>query len=281
MGVKREPVVAADYQPGVSRLVRQTCLEVATRLGDFRDQLCIVGGLVPSLLIPQSQLRAGEESHVGTIDLDLGFSMVVLDNALYEEIAKRLGEAGFAPDVNEAGNPTAQRWRSPEGVTVDFLIPPVSQEDEGGKLRHLESNLAAFIIPGLELAFVDSELVTIEDELPSGGKAVREVRVCGPAAFTVLKTLAFDKRGKPKDAYDLYYMLRHHSLGARRIGARVAGFRPHAQVDQMVQVLKRDFVDAELVGPVRVATFLGGPDADVQADAAGFVRELLDGLANA
>jgi hypothetical protein len=148
VGVKREPVVAADYQPGVSRLVRQTCLEVATRLGEFRDQMCIVGGLVPSLLIPQSQLREGEEVHVGTIDLDLGFSMVVLDNALYEEIAKRLDQAGFAPDVNEAGNPTAQRWKSPEGVTVDFLIPPASQEDEGGTLRHLESNLAAFIIRG-------------------------------------------------------------------------------------------------------------------------------------
>ena len=43
--------------------------------------------------------------------------MVVLDNELYEEIAKRLDEAGFAPDVNDAGNLTAQRWKLPEGVT--------------------------------------------------------------------------------------------------------------------------------------------------------------------
>ena len=161
MGVNPDPRVAADYEPGVSRLVRQTCLEVATRLGDFQDSLCIVGGLVPSLIIPQSELRDGEEAHVGTIDLDLGFSVAVLDEQLYEEIAKRLAEAGFAPDRNEAGNTTAQRWKSAQGVTIDFLIPPTLPEDKGGRLRNLDDDLAAFIIPGLDLAFEDSTLVTI------------------------------------------------------------------------------------------------------------------------
>lgn len=277
MGVNPDPRVAADYEPGMSRLVRQTCLEVATRLGDFRDSLCIVGGLVPSLIIPQSELREGEEAHVGTIDLDLGFSVAVLDEQLYEEIAKRLAEAGFAPDRNEAGNTTAQRWKSAQGVTIDFLIPPTLPEDKGGRLRNLDDDLAAFIIPGLDLAFADSTLVTIEDELPSGGRATRDIRVCGPAAFTVLKALAFDKRGKSKDAYDLYYVLRHHALGAEAIGDRLAAFCEHPQVEEACTILRRDFVEADLVGPVRVADFLGGTNEVIQADTAGFVRRLLEG----
>ena len=281
MGVNPDPRVAADYEPGVSRLVRQTCLEVATRLGDFQDSLCIVGGLVPSLIIPQSELRDGEEAHVGTIDLDLGFSVAVLDEQLYEEIAKRLAEAGFAPDRNEAGNTTAQRWKSAQGVTIDFLIPPTLPEDKGGRLRNLDDDLAAFIIPGLDLAFEDSTLVTIEDELPSGGRATRQIRVCGPAAFTVLKALAFGKRGKAKDAYDLYDVLRHHALGAEAIGAGIRGFGAHAQVDEACEILRRDFADADLVGPVRVAEFLGGDNDAVQADMAGFVRQLLEGAGRA
>ncbi|MCH7797734.1 MAG: nucleotidyl transferase AbiEii/AbiGii toxin family protein [Planctomycetes bacterium] len=278
MGVNRDPVVAADYVPGVSRLVRQTCLEVATRLGDFQDQLCVVGGLVPSLIIPQSELREGEEVHVGTIDLDLGFSVVVLDEHLYEEIAKRLREAGFAPDQNDEGNTTAQRWKSAQGVTVDFLIPPTLPDDKGGRLRNLDENFAALIIPGLDLAFEDSELVTIDDELPTGGRATREIRVCGPASFIVLKALAFGNRGKPKDAYDLYYVLRHHRLGASAIGSRIAEFGTHPQIDEACEILRRDFLDPDLVGPVRVTEFLGGPSEVIQADAAGFVRELIAGV---
>lgn len=278
MGVIPDPRVAADYEPGMSRLVRQTCLEVATRLGDFQDSLCVVGGLVPSLLIPQAELRRGEEGHVGTIDLDLGFSIAVFDEQLYKGIAKRLADAGFAPDRNEAGNTTAQRWKSAQGVTIDFLIPPTRPDDQGGRLRNLDDHLAAFIIPGLDLAFEDSSLVTIEDELPSGGHATRQIRVCGPAAFSVLKALAFDRRGKAKDAYDLYYVLRHHTIGAQAIGLRMSRWSTHPRVDEACAILRRDFTDAHRVGPVRVASFLGGPDDAIQADAAGYVRAMLSGV---
>jgi len=100
--------------------------------------------------------------------------------------------------------------------------------------------------------------------------------VCGPAAFTVLKALAFDKRGKPKDAYDLYYVIWHHRIGAAEIGKRIAEFGDDPAVKDAIAILERDFSRADLVGAVRVAEFLGGPDANVQADAAGFVRVLLE-----
>ncbi len=131
MAINREPYVAADYAPGCHQLVRRTCLEVATRLGDFRQQMCVVGGLVPSLLIDQPGRETGLEAHIGTIDLDLGLSIVVLNERLYEEMAKRLREAGLAPDINRTGNLTTQRWRSRQGVTVDFLIPPSTEIKEG------------------------------------------------------------------------------------------------------------------------------------------------------
>lgn len=277
MGVEDHPVVASDYAHGVSTLVRRTCLEVATRLGDFQDQLCVVGGLVPSLIIAQSDLREGEEAHVGTIDLDLGFSVAVLDDQMYDEIAKRLREAGFKPDENNEGNTTAQRWKSAQGVTVDFLIPPSLADDRGGKLRNLDEHFAAFIMPGLDLAFNDSELVEIEDELPSGGNATRSIRVCGPSSFIVLKALAFGNRGTAKDAYDMFYVLRHHRLGPNEIGVRIRGFGEHKQLKKALEVLIRDFADPNLVGPVRVAEFLGGSDENLQADVVGVFRDCLDG----
>jgi hypothetical protein len=272
------PRVAADYAAGCSKRVRRTCLEVATRLGDFREQMCVVGGLVPSLIVDQMHRAAGVEEHIGTIDLDLGLSIVVLDERLYEQIARRLRDADFSPDRNPAGHPTSQRWVSQQGVTVDFLIPPTSDADRGGCLRNLEEGFAAIITPGLDLAFHDARDVELRDTLPGGGTAVRSIQVCGPGAFIVLKALAFDKRGRPKDAYDLFYVLRNHATGVEAIGRRIRDFGDRHDVREAVDVLRRDFVRVDDVGPVRVAEFLGGHDDELQADVAGFVRKLLDSL---
>ena len=172
---------SADRTPRPTELVRQTCLEVATRLGDFREELCVVGGLVPSLIIDQERLAPDAEEHLGTVDLDLGISIVVLRERLYEAIAERLSDAGFAPDSNHAGNRTAQRWRSRQGITIDFLIQPSGSGDRGGRLRNLDENLAAIITPGLDLAFQDFERVVLRDSLPGGyGTAEREIKVRAP-----------------------------------------------------------------------------------------------------
>ncbi len=278
MAMSKDPSVAADYAPGCSEPVRRTCLEVATRLGDFREQMCVVGGLVPSLIIDQARRGSGVEEHIGTIDLDLGLSVAVLDDQLYEKIAKRLRDADFSPDTKSAGKPTTQRWVSRQGVTVDFLIPPSSSADRGGRLRNLEEGFAAIITPALDLAFEDVQEVELAGALPSGGMAERTIQVCGPGAFIVLKALAFDKRGKPKDAYDLYYVLRNHPDGFERIGQRIRGFGDRSEVHEAVSVLQRDFVHVDAVGPARVAEFLGGPEDALQADVAGFIRNLLDSL---
>jgi hypothetical protein len=272
MALSVKPNHASGYDSNRTALVRRACLEIATRLSDFKDDLCIIGGLVPSLLIDMATLPPDATAHVGTNDLDLGFSLAILSDEKYEEVANRLRKAGFRPDVNESGNPTSQRWRLPEGVLVDFLIEPSSALDKGGKLRNLESDLAAVVTPGLHLAFRDFEEVRLQDQTLTGGRAERTVRVCGPGAFVVLKSLAFQSRGENKDAYDLWYVLRNR-------GDTIDRFKDLAG-DPMTQaalaVLASDFADADGVGCVRAAKFLDElGDDNLQADFAGLVRGLL------
>jgi hypothetical protein len=115
------------------------------------DELVVVGGLVPSLLIDQANLGQEMEPHVGTLDLDIGLSLAVFDDEHYRTISERLRGAGFEPDTNEQGKRTNQRWKIEGDVklTVDFLIPPSRGEDVGGRLRNLEEDFAALISPGL------------------------------------------------------------------------------------------------------------------------------------
>lgn len=270
---------AADYSPKTVALVRATTLYLATKLGDLLDDIVIVGGLVPSLLVPQDGAQGSTAPHVGTMDVDLGFALGLLDQQRYHEVCERLRNAGFSPDVNEAGKPTSQRWRVDVGgnvVTVDFLIPKASPQDVDGSLRNLEAGFAAIITPGLELAFQDRVKVTIRGETLLGEQAEREVWVCGPGAFVVLKALAFRNRGENKDAYDLVYLLQNYGSGVGDVADHLKPLLGSPVAQEALTVLRNDFREARLTGPMRVAAFLGSPgDAAICADAAGAVRELL------
>lgn len=49
-----KPAYASEYSREQAELVRATCPYVATKLGDLMNDLVVVGGLVPSLIVDQS-----------------------------------------------------------------------------------------------------------------------------------------------------------------------------------------------------------------------------------
>lgn len=276
-----KPTTASGYPAGYTELVRETCLYVATKLGDLMKNLVVVGGLVPSLLIKQDQLSA-ETSHAGTRDLDIGLSLAILEGGHYQTLTERLRRAQFVQDVNDRDNPTRQRWRT-EGehrIPLDFLIQPSLKGDEGGRLRNIEPDFAAVITPGLHLAFQDREAVTISGRTIAGERATRSIWVCGPGAYVVLKALAFRERGENKDAYDLYYVVRNYGSRPADVASRLKPLLKDSQTKKALRILQEDFLDRDSLGPGRVAKFIKGEfDDDIQADVVGFVRQLLEGCA--
>lgn len=106
-----KPTTAKEYSSEQAKLVRATCLYVATKLGDYMKEIVIVGGLVPSLLIDQDSSPAETDRHIGTMDLDIGLALAIFDDSRYQAITDRLRSAGFTQDENEQGNPTRQRWK--------------------------------------------------------------------------------------------------------------------------------------------------------------------------
>lgn len=279
--MSEKPKHASDYDSQQVELVRSACLYVATRLGDMMDDLVIVGGLVPTLIVNQTTLSKDVAAHVGTLDLDVGLQLALLEEGRYRKLTERLRDAGFKMDTNDDGNTTRQRWRitHAETVTVDFLIQPSLATDKGGRLRNIEPDFAAIIAPGLKLAFQDRKRVTIEGRTLFGEKASREVWVCDAGAFVVLKALAFDGRGENKDTYDLYYVIRNYGVGVDDVAAKLRPLLGEADAQKALSILRRDFLDPESVGPRRVADFVrGAPEAELQADVVGFVSQLLDRL---
>jgi hypothetical protein len=273
-----KPTTASGYTPGQLEMVKATCLYVATKLGDLMEDIVIIGGLVPSLLIDQDALADHTEAHVGTMDLDVGLTMALLDEGRYRALTERLRRAGFHPDENEKGNITRQRWviEGEAKVTIDFLIQPIEASDRGGRLRDIEPDFAAIIAPGLHLAFVNRHQRTLDGRTILGEKASRDVWVCGAGAYLVLKTIAFELRGENKDAYDLFYVLRNYEAGVADVAAELGPLLDDAYAKRALSILRRDFLDPESVGPSRVAQFMfGAADLEIQQDVVGFVSQLL------
>jgi len=269
-----KPTTAEGYAPEYVTLVRATCLYVATKLGDLTDDLVVVGGLVPSLIVDQENLADGVEAHVGTMDLDVA----LLDQGRYRELSERLRRSGFTQDENEQGNVTRQRWKidGVEKVTLDFLIQPTLPSDRGGSLRDIEPDFAAIIAPGLHLAFEDRRRISLSGRTIMGEEAAREIWVCGPAAYIVLKALAFSLRGENKDAYDLFYVVRNFGTGVEEIADLLRPILEDPDTKKAISVLRQDFTNHNGLGPRRVAEFLtGGQDGSVQADVVGYIDSLL------
>ncbi|HRH40879.1 MAG TPA: hypothetical protein PKY82_04490 [Pyrinomonadaceae bacterium] len=279
-----KPKTINGYESEQVELVLMTCRYVSTILGDFMDEIVVVGGLVPSLIIEQSDLPEGVEPHAGTMDLDIGLSLAVYDDQLYQKITERLRGAGFSPDTNEKGNPTNQRWQITNAagkVTIDFLIP--AKEEDIGKLKrfkNLEKDFAALPADGLMLAFADYVEVVLNGPTIKGEMVEnRKIRVCGPGAFVVLKAIAFANRGENKDAYDLFYTIRNYGASPDEVAERFVSLGENEYCSRALAILKENFLKIDHTGVRRAAEFLLGENADaedLQTEVIGFMTRFVD-----
>ncbi|MDO8737426.1 MAG: hypothetical protein Q7J17_00440 [Candidatus Deferrimicrobium sp.] len=137
-------------------------------------------------------------------------------------------------------------------------------------------------VRGCDLAFDSPREISVEGELPGGGKDTVNVRVAAIVPFLVMKGMALTDRLKEKDAWDIDYCLRNYRGG---MDALVAEFRPHMVHGLVREGLKKiadAFASVDRIGPVSVANFEEITDPDDRAlrrrDACERVISLLERL---
>ena len=75
-------VTFRDYSGDLVEAAYSVLLELVRLLGEYRDDLVVVGGWVPQLILPAEPLK-----HVGSIDVDLAFNHRNLQDAGYATLA--------------------------------------------------------------------------------------------------------------------------------------------------------------------------------------------------
>ena len=247
-------VKQSDYTEPEIQACFSVLLEIMTVLGEFRDNIVIVGGNVPSLLFPNA-----EERHSGTLDIDLALDSDRISDETYKTIAKTLRTRGYYQ--REAEQPCIFH-RDIEGqngrkitVEIDLLAPEYGGTGKSHRHQKIQDALARKT-RGCDLVFESAVQVNLVGTLPNGAKNEVTVRVASIGPFLVMKGMAVWERMKEKDAYDIYYCCRNYPGGLEALVTDISPLMSSKLAKEGLGKIKTKFSSVDGIGPTAVADFL-------------------------
>lgn len=90
---------ANEYDPRNVSACRSVLVEVVHILGDYVDDMAIVGGWVPTLLI-----EGAAEEHAASMDVDLALNQEKISEEAYATINKILTQHGYRQNTRRTHN---------------------------------------------------------------------------------------------------------------------------------------------------------------------------------
>ncbi|MFZ1488679.1 MAG: nucleotidyl transferase AbiEii/AbiGii toxin family protein [Ilumatobacteraceae bacterium] len=271
-------------EPPRSRAARAAAEEALIRVVHHygtRPEFVLLGGLVPDLLCSTSGM-----SHSGTTDVDVQVNLEIATGAINAgRLEQALRNAEFEPDAQRVW-----RWRTegPGGIAViKFeLLADLDDQPAGATVVFEGSDqLGAANLRGTGFAVRDIEIRELRAR--DGGIERRaEVNVTGLAGFLLAKTAAAYSRRKPKDWYDIAYVLLHNDAGGVDAASATVLARFGGDLDSIrpaLDDLRDNFADTRSQGPIAYADEMIGnhPELDhraLLADAVTAVGEFYDSV---
>ena len=271
-------VTKYDYAADAVEAARSVLVELVHLLGAYHDDIVLVGGWVPDLLLPDSP-----EPHVGSIDIDLALDHRSLQEPRYQTLKQLLLGRGYQNDGKQpfTFHRTVTIRNRSLVVQVDLLAGEYQGTGRSHRTQKFE-NTRARKAPGCDLALELNTEVLVQGTLPGGGEDEVVVRVAQIVPFLVMKGMALADRIKEKDAWDIYYCLRNYPGGLDALVRDIWPHRTHGLVREGLQKIGAKFASPTHIGPKCVADFEGITSPDerqrVQRDAYERVNYLVERL---
>ena len=272
-------VTRSDYPDDEVQAALSVLVELMTVLGDYRDHVVLVGGWVPYFLV-----GAGKTEHTGSIDIDLALDMRTIPSEAYSTILELLRGRGYERSEEQPfmfyRTVTAGSGRELR-VEVDLLAG-----EYGGTGRSHRTQQVQDVRPrkarGCDLAFQDPIVVAVKARMPNGAVNEVSVKIAAAAPFLAMKGMVLHNRFKEKDAYDIYFTLRHYDGGIEKLVKLLRSQRSNRLVLEGLSKIRSKFLEVDALGPVAVADFMDITDSDererIERDAFERVAGLLDAL---
>ena len=271
-----------DFSAREIQACHRVLMEIVGLLSEFRDYVALVGGWVPSFIVPQA-----EEIHVGSLDVDVAFDFQHVTDHTYETILKILQNSGYYQTDEQK---PFQWWKNVKvdeselvPVEVDLLAPEYGGRGKKHENQRIQ-NVKARKARGSDLIFDERNRfkeIILEGQLPNGVLDSIRCKVAGVVPFLVMKGMAIG-RGKPKDAYDIEYVIRNYPGSLNALVSEFQRDLSNALVQEGLGKIRAKFETINHAGPDDVATFreINNPEDRAIRKRAAYetVRSFLDAL---
>lgn len=235
-------------------------LELVHLLGEIKDDMVIIGGWVPSFLFPQTK-----EPHIGSLDIDVALNFKYIPDETYETILKAFLKQGYTRDKEQPFKffrKVKVEGSEPVSVEVDIMAGEYGGTGKSHRTQKIQG-VRARKVRGCDLAFDYPITVTLDGELPEGGKNKVTFKIAGIVPFLVMKGMAIHNRMKEKDAYDIFYCVEHYPGGVKKLADEFMPYIKNGLVMEGLEKIRAKFVSVDHVGPKWVADFR---EIDVRED---------------
>lgn len=247
--------LSEGYSDETTELVRKVLMDVWQICGEYKDEMVLIGGLVPSLTMSNA-----EDPHVGTLDIDLALDAEALaqDNQ-YATLVELLtqNEYKLAEEsskkfqlIKTITNENGQEIN----IVIDFLRPR-NIELEKNKPPVLD-NFVTLKGSAVDLAIKYKTTHTIKAIDLDGFQNTVHVSVCTIPGFIAMKGHAMNGRKKPKDAYDIYYCVKYYELGVEKLAEECKNILHEDSAIEGYTFIREKFEQVESFGPQNVALFM-------------------------
>lgn len=274
---------ANEYDDRTSAAVKSVIVEIGQVLGSFQGKFAIVGGAVPWLLLEDAEM-----AHVGTLDVDVGLDAEALGDGEYAKLVETLQGHGYKQNVDLRKFQLVRTVPAKDGgedikIVVDFLMPREAVIEKNKP--PLIDGFAVIRADGAEIALEHYEIIKVKADMPNGGTNSVRIAVASIPALLAMKGFAINGRDKPKDAYDIYYSIRHYPEGLDALAAATAPLLENTKAVEGYGFIAEKFEELEGYGPTCVRRFLENsenmgeqtPD-QIQQDAFGQVNAWLKAM---
>lgn len=264
---------SVDYSEGQKKAAHRVLVELVNLFGEYRDDIRIVGGWVPDLMFPN-------EDHVGSVDVDVLINHLTLKDSGYQTMAKILLKNGYEehPEKYFSFIKAVEIDGEKYIVDVDILAGMYGGTALKKRSQHVQG-VKALKATGGNFAFeFPPQQVKVEAERVDGAIDTAVVNVVAVVPYIIMKTAAMG-RGKAKDAYDIYFIIKHYVGGHDSLAEEFKNVSDKPIIQGMKQKLHEKFASEKHAGPKDVADFMDLMDEDeiemIKRDAYEQVKALL------
>lgn len=265
-----------DYNVGQKEAAHRILIELVNLFDEYRDDIRIVGGWVPDLMFP-------DEGHIGSVDVDVLINHLNLKDAGYQTMSRILLKNGYTEHPDKYF--TFVKQVTVDGiqydVDVDILAGKYGGTSEEKRGQHIQG-IKALKATGGNYAFeFEPQVINVQAKRPDGAIDSARVNVVAIVPYIIMKTSALG-RGKPKDAYDIYFLLKHYENGVNELAQMFRDCGDVKLIQEMKEKLLQKFGSPNHSGPVDVAAFIDLEDNDeiefVKRDAYEQVKTLIENI---